>query len=176
MGRGLKKARASETAQIKGCRALAVETLLKVETRKAYADILLDNELKMTALSAQDRGLLTQLVYGTLRWRGKLDWLLGRIIHQPLANMDGYLRNLLRLTVYQIFFLDKVPAYAAVNEGVELAKRYGGASAAGLVNAVARRLLREKEHLTKPDSKADLVQRLSVLWSHPEWLVRKWLA
>ena len=176
MAPGLKKARVSETAQIKGCRALAIEILLKVETRKAYADILLDHAIKTAALSALDRAFFTQLVYGTLRWRGKLDWILSRILRQPLGDMDGYLKNLLRLTVYQILFLDKVPPYAAVNEGVELAKRYGGKSAGGLMNAVARRLLREKEHLTKPDSKADLVQRLSVLWSHPEWLVRKWLA
>jgi 16S rRNA (cytosine967-C5)-methyltransferase len=176
MGPELKKARASEPAGLKGCRALAVETLLKVETRKAYADILLDHALNTHALSSQDRALFTQLVYGTLRWRGKLDWLLGKIVHRPLADMDGYLRNLLRLTVYQILFLDRVPSYAAVHEGVELAKRYGGASAGGLVNAVARRLLREKERLTTLDSGADLVARLSVSWSHPEWLVRQWLA
>lgn len=176
MGPELKKARASEPAGVKSCRALAVETLLNVETRRAYADILLDNALNTNALSPQDRGLLTQLVYGALRWRGKLDWLLGRIVHRPLSDMDGYLRNLLRLTVYQLLFLDKVPDYAAVNESVELAKRYGGASAGGLVNAIARRLLREKERLIAPDSKADLISQLSVSWSHPEWLVSRWLA
>jgi 16S rRNA (cytosine967-C5)-methyltransferase len=176
MGPELKKARASEPAGLKGCRALAVETLLKVETRKAYADILLDHALNTHALSSQDRALFTQLVYGTLRWRGKLDWLLGKIVHRPLGDMDGYLRNLLRLTVYQILFLDKVPAYAAVNESVGLAKRYGGARAGGLVNAVARRLVRGKDSLTALDSEADIVSRLSISWSHPEWLVRKWLA
>lgn len=176
MAPGLKKARASEPAGIKGCRALAVEALLKVETRKAYADILLDHALKTHSLSSPDRALLTQLVYGALRWRGKLDWVLEKIVHRPLAGMDGYLRNLLRLTVYQILFLDKVPEYAAVNESVELAKRYGGASAGGLVNAVARRLLREKNSLIALDSETDLVARLSISWSHPEWLVRRWLA
>ncbi|MGH7767140.1 MAG: 16S rRNA (cytosine(967)-C(5))-methyltransferase RsmB, partial [Candidatus Binatia bacterium] len=125
---------------------------------------------------SQDRALLTQLVYGALRWRGKLDWLLGKIVHWPLADMDGYLRNLLRLTVYQILFLDRVPSYAAVHEGVDLAKRYGGESAGGLVNAVARRLLREKNSLTALDSETDLVARLSIVGSHPDWLVRKWLA
>ena len=160
---------------MKGCRELAVEILLKVETRKAYADILLDHSLKTAILSARDRALLTQLVYGTLRWRGKLDWSLSRLLRRPLADMDGYLRNLLRLTLYQTLFLDKVPDYAAVHEGVELAKRYGGTRAGGLVNAVARRLLREKEHLANPDPEADVVLRLSVSWSHPDWLVRRWL-
>jgi 16S rRNA (cytosine967-C5)-methyltransferase len=176
MGPGLKKARASKPAGVKGCRALAVEALRKVETRKAYADFLLDHALNTHFLSAPDRGLLTQLVYGVLRWRGKIDWILDKILRRSLAGMDGYLRNLLRLTVYQILFLDKVPSYAAVHEGVELAKRYGGASAGGLVNAVMRRLLREKDKLTNPDVVADPVARLSISWSHPEWLVRKWLA
>jgi 16S rRNA (cytosine967-C5)-methyltransferase len=172
----LKKARASEAVRVKGCRELAVEILLNVETRKAYADILLDHALKTNALSRPDRALLTQLVYGTLRWRGKIDWTLRRILRSPLAETDGYLRNLLRLTLYQTLFLDKVPDYAAVNEGVELAKRYGGKGAGGLVNAVARRLLREKDRLTIAATGADEVERLAVTWSHPEWLVRRWLA
>jgi 16S rRNA (cytosine967-C5)-methyltransferase len=176
MATGLKKARASEAAGAGGCRTVAAEILLKVEAQKSYADRLLDHALKTHALSGQDRALLTQLVYGALRWRGKIDWLLGKLVHRPLADMDGYLRNLLRLTVYQLLFLDRVPSYAAVNEGVELAKRYGGASAGGLVNAVGRRLLREGDSLAKLDPGAGLVERLSVSWSHPEWLVRKWLA
>ncbi|HEX9442935.1 MAG TPA: transcription antitermination factor NusB, partial [Candidatus Binatia bacterium] len=157
MAPGSKKARASEApaGRVRTCRELAVEILRDVETRRAYADILLDQAIKKNPLSPPDRALLTQLVYGALRWRGKIDWALGRAVTKPLGDMDDYLRNLLRLTLYQILFLDKVPAYAAVNKGVEIAKRYGGKGAAGLVNAVARRLLREKNDLTHPDSERD---------------------
>lgn len=170
----MKKAPASESQAAKSCRELAVEILLKVDERKAYADILLDHALKTARLSPQDRALLTQLIYGTLRWRGKLDWRLSRVLQRPLAGMNGYLRNLLRLTLYQLFFLDRIPDYAAVNEGVELAKRRSGGKAAGLVNAVARRLLREKDRPEDlPEGAA--AQRLSVQWSHPEWLVKRWL-
>lgn len=151
----------------RGCRELAVEILLKVETRKAYADILLDHLLKRTALPARDRALLTQLVYGTLRWRGRLDWHLNRSLSRSLAGTKPYLRNLLRLTLYQLLFLNRVPAYAAVNEAVELAKKRGGEKAGGLVNAVARALLREKERQGP--------ELLSAFWSHPDWLVKKWL-
>ncbi len=158
----------------KGCRELAVEILLKVETRKGYADILLDHLLQRTALPARDRALLTQLVYGTLRWRGRLDWHLDRSLSRSLAGTKPYLRNLLRLTLYQLLFLDRVPDYAAVNEAVELAKKRGGKKAGGLVNAVARSLLREKER-QEPDLEGDRVSRLAVFWSHPEWLVKKWL-
>jgi len=170
----LKKAPASESETAKSCRELAVEILLKVDERKAYADILLDHALKTARLSPQDRALLTQLIYGALRWRGKIDWQLSRVLQRPLAGMNGYLRNLLRLTLYQLFFLDRVPDYAAVNEGVDLAKRRGGRKAAGLVNAVARRLLREKDRPADlPEG--DAARQLSVQWSHPEWLVKKWL-
>ena len=170
----MKKAPASESETAKSCRELAVEILLKVDERKAYADILLDHALKTASLSPQDQALLTQLIYGALRWRGRIDWQLSRVLPRPLAGMNGYLRNLLRLTLYQLFFLDRVPDYAAVNEGVELAKRRGGPKAAGLVNAVTRRLLREKDHLADlPEG--DAARQLSVQWSHPEWLVKKWL-
>src|SRR5689334_14461168 len=166
-----KKARSSapETA-----RALAVDILEAVERRKAYADILLDRALRIHALLPADRALLTEIVYGTLRWRGRIDSILAQITRVPPEKMDGYVRNLLRMTLYQIFFLDKIPAYAAVNESVEIAKRGGGKGAAGFVNAIARRCLREKERLATPAGHGDPVRRLAALWSHPEWLVRHW--
>jgi len=169
----LKKASASERAI--SSRELAADILLKVEQRNAYADILLDHSLKKFPLSIPDRALLTQLVYGTLRWRGRIDWHLSHYLHRPLSRMDPYLRNLLRLTCYQLLFLEKVPEYAAVNEGVELAKNYGGAKAGGLINGVARSLLREKARLLFPDPEEDVIGYLSAFYSHPDWLVRKWL-
>ncbi|MCH8056042.1 MAG: 16S rRNA (cytosine(967)-C(5))-methyltransferase RsmB, partial [Deltaproteobacteria bacterium] len=105
---------ASDSNGEKGCRELAVEILLKVEKRNAYADILLDHSLKKAFLSSLDRALLTQLVYGTLRWRGKIDWHLSHSLHRSLSSMNAYLRNLLRLTLYQLLFLNKIPDFAAV--------------------------------------------------------------
>jgi len=157
------------------CRELAVEILLKVEKKNAFADILLDHSLKKGSLSPRDRALLTQLVYGALRWRGRIDWYLSQFLHRSLSGTNAYIRNLLRLTLYQLLFLDKVPDYAAVNEGVELAKRHGGARAGGLVNGVVRRILREKNKLPDPDPKDDAILYLCARWSHPDWLVKKWL-
>lgn len=171
----MKKARGSELESGKGCRQLAVEILLKVEQRKAYADILLDNALRKTSLSSPDRALLTELVYGTLRWRGRIDWHLERSLLRPLPDANPYLRNLLRLSLYQLLFLSKVPDYAAVSEGVELAKRRSGAAAGGLINAVLRKILREKDRLPYPDPQQEPLRYLSAFWSHPEWLVRRWL-
>jgi 16S rRNA (cytosine967-C5)-methyltransferase len=168
-----KKARSSAPPET--ARALAVDILDAVERRKAYADILLDRTLSAHALVPADRSLLTEIVYGTLRWRGRIDAILAQVMRDAPEKMDGYLRNLLRVTLYQIFFLDKIPAYAAVNEAVEIAKRRGGKGAAGFVNAVARRSLREKDRLAIVDRGGDPARRLAATWSHPEWLVRQWL-
>jgi hypothetical protein len=104
----LKPASACEAAGTTPCRELAAEILHRVETRRAYADLLLDRALKDSPLSARDRALLTELVYGTLRWRGKIDWHLGRCLHRSLAKTNARLKNLLRLAIFQILCLDRV--------------------------------------------------------------------
>jgi 16S rRNA (cytosine967-C5)-methyltransferase len=159
----------------KSVRQLASEILLKVEVRKAYADILLDQALKTPALDDRDRALLTELTYGTLRWRGNIDGQLSRYLRQSLAKTDPLIRNLLRLSVYQLLFLDKIPDYAAVNEAVELAKIHGGGKTAGFVNAVLRNFLRQQagaDQVARDDPSA---KALAVTYSHPEWLVTRWL-
>jgi 16S rRNA (cytosine967-C5)-methyltransferase len=156
-------------------RELACEILLQVDARKAYADILLDQTLRLHALSDLDRALLTELVYGTLRWRGKIDAELGRRLQRPLEKADGALRNLLRLAGYQLLFLEKIPDYAAVNEAVELAKLRRGAKAAGFVNGVLRSFLRDKTRESAPNPAARSVDAIAVEYSHPVWLVQRWI-
>lgn len=152
-------------------RGVASEILFKVDTAKAYADILLDRALTKKNLSSPDRSLLTELTYGTLRWRGTIDYRLTRKLRRPLTETEPRIRNLLRLAAYQILYLDRVPFYAAVNEAVELAKFYGGPKSAGFVNGVLRNLLRDQDALPTGTS----VASLSIQYSHPEWLVRRWL-
>jgi 16S rRNA (cytosine967-C5)-methyltransferase len=165
---------ASDEHGTKSVRRLASEILLKVDTRKAYADILLDQALRITALDERDRALLTELTYGTLRWRGSIDARLIQNLRRPLAQVDPQLRNLLRLTYYQLLYLDRVPDYAAVNEAVEIAKLYGGRKAAGFVNGILRSFLRgERAQVPVPPDAT--VPSLAVEYSHPEWLVQRWL-
>lgn len=156
-------------------RRLATEILLKVDTRKAFADILLDQGIKTSRLAERDRALLTELVYGTLRWRGRLDARVTDQLRRPLVETDSFLRNLLRVTLYQLLFLDTIPDYAAVNEAVELAKSRGGAKAAGFVNGVLRNFLRKSDQTTPPRATDDSISALAAECSHPEWLVEKWL-
>jgi len=152
----------------KGVRELTAQILRKVELQKAYADLLLDHALKSQSLNDPDRALLTELVYGTLRWRGKIDGLLNPHLDRPLGKIDPLIRNLLRLAVYQLSFLDKIPDYAAVNEAVALAKSYGGAKAAGFTNAVLRNFLRQEDRGKKFNDENNSIATLAVAYSHPE--------
>ena len=167
---------ASNEKRKKGVRQLASEILLKVDSRKAYADVLLGHSLKDPTLSDRDRALLTELTYGTLRWRGKIDARLIHYIRRSLDDTDPLIRNLLRVTFYQLLFLDKIPDYAAVNEAVELAKAHGGSKVAGFVNGVLRNFLRERDRTAALQSTSDWQEAaLAIEYSHPQWLVEKWL-
>ena len=173
-GQGLRKATVSDSSET--VRGLAADILVKVETRKAYADVLLDRILTAKSLSSLDRALLTELTYGTLRWRGKLDAHLAPLLQRSLQKTDPFLKNLLRLSLYQFLFLDRIPDYAAVNEAVELAKNRAGGKAGGFVNGVLRNFLREEKQLAKPDLKESPIKAVAEYWSHPEWLVERWLS
>ena len=123
----------------------------------------------------RDRALATDLATGTLRWRGAIDYQLQRRSAKPLAKLDPPVLDALRLGAYQILFLERVPVSAVVNDSVDLVKGAAFTSASGFVNAVLRRLSRERDSLTWPD-RSNLVEHLAVVHSHPGWLVARWLA
>jgi 16S rRNA (cytosine967-C5)-methyltransferase len=165
----------SDEKHKKSVRELASEILSKVDTQKAYADILLDQTLRAADLEDRDRALLTELTYGTLRWRGTIDARLGQSLSRSLAEIDPLLRNLLRLACYQLLYLERIPPYAAVNEAVELAKIHRGRKAAGFVNGVLRNFLRQPLGEAKSPPAGDAPDSLAIRYSHPQWLVRRWL-
>lgn len=156
-------------------RAEALRILCRVEVDAAYADILLDRALSRRGLAVRDRALTTELVYGTLRWQRRLDWHLARVSRRPLAELDPWVRNLLRLTAYQLLLLDRIPARAAVHEAVELAKRLGHPGVAEFVNATLRALVRSGRELPAPLPE-DPVAALAVRASFPDWLAVRWAA
>lgn len=155
-------------------REAALRILHAVESRSAFSDRLLDGAHERPGADPRDLAFMHELVKGTLRWRGRIDHLLDRLIHIGLAQTQPWIRNALRLGAYQILFLDRVPAHAAVDESVKLAHHYGHAGAAGLVNSVLRRLAVEKDTLALPEG--DDAASLAVWGSHPEWIVERWLA
>ena len=151
--------------------ALAVLSACRV--RGAWADAALNTHLK--GLSPADAGLCSRIVYGVIQNETLLDFYLSGFCSQKLERLQPPLADILRIGAYQILFLDRVPDSAAVHTSVELAKDAGRGQAAGLINAVLRRLCREKAALPAvPDR--DEAGYLSIRYSHPKWLVKRLLA
>src|SRR3984885_14287605 len=158
-------------------RQIAFEVLRRVEAEGAYASDLLHTELGANVKPA-DAALATELTMGVLRWRRLLDFLLERQLKKPTDRLDLPVAIALRIGIYQLRFLDKIPARAAVNESVELVKSARKTSAASLVNAVLRRAAAEAKSPADKllPSDAPLAERLGVLYSHPAWMVERCLA
>ncbi len=158
-------------------RGLAVTILNRIEDTDAFAEPLLDVGLSGDAFPlAPDRHLVTELVYGTLRMKGHLDWIIGQFQHPGRSSsLDTVVRNILRTALYQIVYTDRIPAFAAVDEAVKLAKK-DRLAAASLVNAILRNFLRRRESLPYPDPAVEPALYLSILHSHPLWLVERWIA
>ncbi len=145
-------------------RAVAFDILLKIATTDAHSDELLRSRA-VDALSVQDRALVTTLVLGTLRWQLKLDARIRPLLSRPNAKLAPAVETALRLGAFQLLYLDRIPAHAAIGESVELAKRAGETHAAGMVNAVLRKLAHTPH--TRQKSLADE-------FAHPRWMVERW--
>lgn len=156
---------------ISPARAAAFEILLRVERESSYASELLHSE-SYKRLTAPDHALATELVMGVLRWRGRLDDEIAVASSQPLSRLDLEILISLRLAVYQLRWLTRIPARAAIHESVELVKRARKRSAAPFVNAVLRKL--SNHPLCPPVSPVVNPQSLAANWSHPLWLVERW--
>jgi len=172
-------ARAAGTPPFEGgptqARVAALRVLDRVERSGAYADLALHGALADAPLSAQERALATELVYGTLRWRGRLDALLAQVVPRPLDSLESPVRSVLRLGAYQLVFLHSIPAPAAVDQAVRVARAIGLERATGLVNAALRRLAREHEALPLPALEGDPLGHLVHALSLPAWLAQRWL-
>src|SRR6202795_4150589 len=155
-------------------RSTAFEILLRVEREGAYASELLHSE-RLAKLSSRDHGLATELVMGVLRWQPLLDQRLAAASSQKLDRLDGEVLAALRLGVYQLQFLSRVPAHAAIFESVELVKAARKRSAAPLVNAVLRTIAGggAKDVLSEICKSPDSIT-LAQNAAHPVWLVERW--
>jgi 16S rRNA (cytosine967-C5)-methyltransferase len=160
----------------KSARAISLDILNRIEETDRHPDDLLNDSFKRYRyLTPLDRAFLTELIYGALRWREKLDWVVRHFSKVPFKKIELEILNILRLGLYQIFFLTRTPASAAVNESVELAKKIRKRGGGGFVNAILRSTLREKDEIPYPDLKKDPALYISVVQSHPLWLVRRWI-
>ena len=157
-------------------RAIAMHILMQVTRRGSFPDVLLDIYFKEhPKLDSRDRALVTELVYGVLRWQGRLDWIINQQIKIKPDKVDLTVRLILRLAVYQLLFLDRIPAAAAVHEAVELAKGSQAKHVVRFINGVLRTISRKSTALKEADPKGSAEHRLAVLYSYPVWLVQRWL-
>src|SRR5262249_34527659 len=156
-------------------RVLAARVLERVETDAAFADVVLDVETTRSGVTPRDVGLATELVYGTLRWQRYLDWILAPHSRRALDALDPRVRVLLRMTAYQLVFLARVPAFAAVNDAVTLA-RAGARGAAEYTNAVLRAFARRGPREREPTTPREPIDALATRCSFPTWLAARWVA
>lgn len=154
-------------------RTIAAAVLKDMEQEGAYSNLKLNQYFKSYGLEYKDRSFASEILYGTLRNKLKIDYMIGRFSKIDLDKMSSWARNIIRTAVYQIFYMDRVPEFAAVNEAVEIAK-VKDIKAAAFVNGLLRGILRNKEAFNKIDVK-DSVKRMSIEYSHPEWFIRKYL-
>jgi 16S rRNA (cytosine967-C5)-methyltransferase len=167
---------------ISQARTVAFDVLLRVAKQNAYADDVLRAELD-DSVKTEDAGLATELALGVLRWQRLLDFVIDRNLKKPASMADIEVRIALQLGMYQLLFLDRVPARAAVHESVELVKRARKRSAANLVNAILRKAAKELFRGSSPtDTIAGLLpadlplaERIGIQYSHPTWMVERWL-
>jgi 16S rRNA (cytosine967-C5)-methyltransferase len=158
--------------RIASARDIALDALDRVRAGR-FAEHALSERLEREQLSREDRALATELVYGVLRWRYRLDALIDRGAAASGKRIKPAIREILRIALYQLVLLERIPPHAAVNEAVAQARRRFGTGPAGFVNAVLRNALRQPS-LIDPTPTDDPVA-LATFFSHPEWLVRRWL-
>lgn len=156
-------------------RLLALRVLERVSSAGAYADLLLHSALARSNLSAPDRAFATDLVYGTLRWRGKIDYYLSHFVDQDPAKLEPLVASTLQLGGFQLLCTDRVPASAAVDQSVRCIRAAGMGRATGLVNAVLRRLSLERDKIMLPSVHDDPIAYLTHALSIPRWLAERWI-
>jgi 16S rRNA (cytosine967-C5)-methyltransferase len=166
---------ASTPSRVTPARDAAVTALMAVEGGETSIQEAVEAASRGLSLSAEDRGLLYELVNGVLRYRLYLDWALQQVAHETPYAKQPVLKQLLRLGAYQLLRLDRVPAYAAIDQSVELAKTRVSPSSAPLTNALLRTLAKRRHELTVPDLLERPIDHIAITHAHPQWLVKRWV-
>ncbi len=155
-------------------RETALKILYDISENAAYSNISVNRYLESVELRELDRAFATELAYGTVKWLIEIDYIIDRFSSVKLKKLSPWIKNILRLGIYQLLHTDRIPASAAVNTSVELAKRYGHQASSRFVNAVLRNIDRSRQNIPYP-KREDITKYLSIIYSHPEDLVSRWL-
>jgi len=154
-------------------REAAYTALLRYENNASYSNIELDGTIKKYNLTGVERSFFTALFYGVIERSITLDYYISALSERPVKEIDTNVLIILRMGLYQLIYMDKVPESAAVNESANLARRFWAKkNSENFINAVLRGFIREKDKLAMPDAKKNFIKYLSVKYSMPEWLCR----
>ncbi|WP_456275543.1 16S rRNA (cytosine(967)-C(5))-methyltransferase RsmB [Bacillus sp. AK128] len=160
------------TARTKSVREVVIDLLVQIEKSQAYSNLLLNQAIKQHQVNPKDTGLLTEIVYGTLQRKLTLDFFLEPYIKKQ-KKLDDWVKILLRITVYQMHYLDRVPDRAAIYEAVEIAKKRGHKGIASMVNGVLRSI--QRNDFRSFDEIQNPVEKLAIEMSFPIWMVARWV-
>jgi 16S rRNA (cytosine967-C5)-methyltransferase len=157
-------------------RTKALEVLIRWEKRGSPMDPLFDAMVVQDPLLTDlDKTFVREVVYGVLRWQGKLDWIISAYSHIKPHRMERAVITILRMGAYQLLFMDRVPPPAAVDESVKLAKRIKRGDAAPFINGILRGIAEQRKEVSYPDLQTDPLDHIVTLYSHPIWMVRRWV-
>lgn len=155
-------------------REIALKVLNEVNIESAYSNISLNRNISK-GTSDLDSALIRELVYGTLENQIYIDYVIRSFSKVRLKKISPIIMNILRLGIYQIIFMDRIPDSAAVNESVKLAKKYSHKGSQGFANGLLRNVSRNENNIKLPDKNKEKIKYLSVKYSHPEWMIERWI-
>ncbi|MBR1742499.1 MAG: 16S rRNA (cytosine(967)-C(5))-methyltransferase RsmB [Lachnospiraceae bacterium] len=161
------------TADTSSVRKMALDSLLEIMEEQAFCDKVMYTVLKESHMEKRDRSFYRRLVAGTVERTIELDYVLNQFSKLPVEKMKPVIRNILRMSLYQILYMEKIPVSAVCNEAVKLTEQRKLYRLKGFVNGILRTVLREREQIFYPK---ELVPRLSICYSMPEWIVNRWLS
>ncbi len=164
-----------EDISINPARQSAVKILSRFDRSDSYIDKLISHELKNVEFSRQDKALLTELINGVIRWKPKLDWVLNGFYFGDYQKCLNIVKNSMRVALYQLMMLERIPDYAAINDAVEIVKGIQGQKTAGIVNGVLRNIARNIKNIRYPDTAQDEVYHYAVIHAHPKWMAKRWI-
>ncbi|MDR7074515.1 16S rRNA (cytosine(967)-C(5))-methyltransferase RsmB [Fictibacillus barbaricus] len=154
-------------------RAIALEVLVKVEQNQAYSNLQLNQALQKADVNEKDKALLTSIVYGTIQRKNTIDFYLEQLLNKPIKKKDRWVLSLLRLSIFQMLYMDRVPDHAIIHEAVEIAKYKGHQGLAGMVNGILRKLQREGTD-AMDEKLGNSAEKEALKYSMPFWLYQRW--
>jgi 16S rRNA (cytosine967-C5)-methyltransferase len=156
-------------------REIILTILVKIDSKEGYINILINKSLEKNRISTLDAAFINEITYGVIRNRNKLDWAISQFSNRGLSETPILIKNILRMGVYQLLFLNKVPDYAVGNEAVQLAKKYGNLGMSKFVNGVLRNIIRNSGNINWPAQDKEPALYISTIYSHPLQIVERWL-